>query len=190
MKKEFLISYLTSEGFSKKTIEAFQNTKREDFVPKEYKSQAYDNIPLPTSQCQSISQPYTIAFMLDLLNLKDSSKILEVGSGSGYVLSLINQISKNSKIYGLEIIQELVNSSSKVLSENKNIKIIQRDGNKGLEEESPFDRILVSASSQEIPKKLLEQLGQNGIMVCVVKNSILKITKEEYPGFSFVSLTK
>lgn len=133
--------------------------------------------------------------MLDLLNLKDSQKILEVGSGSSYVLALINQISKDSKIYGLEIVQNLANSSKERLSKNTNIKITQADGNLGLKQNAPFDRILVSASAREIPQKLIRQLADNGIMVCVIRNSIFKIRKEkgqikqeEFPGFVFVPL--
>ena len=135
--------------------------------------------------------------MLDLLDLKNNQKILEVGSGSGYVLALLNEISKNSNIHGIEIIKELTTSSKKILTKNKNIKITQADGNQDLKQNSPFDRILVSASAKEIPQKLLEQLKIKGVMVCVVGNSIVKIKKEknqirkiEYLGFSFVPLVK
>jgi len=195
MQKQDLITYLKTEGFPKKITDAFAKVKRELFVPEEHKKLAYENRPLPIGNNQTISQPYTIAFMLDLLDLEDNQKILEVGSGSGYVLALINEISKNSNTHGVEIIKELVNSSKKIL--NKNIKITQADGNKGLEENSPFDRILVSASAKKIPQKLLEQLKIKGVMVCVVRNSIVKIKKEknqirkiEYLGFSFVPLVE
>ena len=197
MQKQNLIAYLKEQGFSKKIIRAFNKIKREDFIPEEWRHLAYENSAIPIGNNQTISQPYTIAFMLDLLHLKDNQKILEVGSGSGYVLSLIDEISKNSEIYGVEIIQDLVNSSRKNLTKNINVKIIQGDGNLGLKEHSPFDRILVSASAKEIPQELIKQLKANGIMVCVVGNSIFKITKEEthvkkeeYPGFVFVPLVK
>jgi len=195
MKKGQLIESLKKAGFSEKIVSAFRKVRREDFVPENYKEFAYVDEPLPIGWGQTISQPYTIAFMLDLLELKDNLKILEVGSGSGYVLALINQISANSEIYGIERIRELADNSQRVLRGEKRIKVIHGNGSKGLKEEAPFDRILVSASSDKIPEELLKQLGKDGILVCVVKNSIIRIKRtlkgddiEEYPGFGFVKL--
>ena len=131
--------------------------------------------------------------MLDLLELKENIKILEVGSGSGYVLALINQISKNSKIYSIERIKELVEKSRKILDDD--IVVVCGDGSKGLKKHAPFDRILVSASAEEIPSKLIEQLKIKGVLVCPVQNSIFQIkktkegvVKKEFPGFVFVPL--
>ena len=133
--------------------------------------------------------------MLNLFNLKDNLKILEVGSGSGYVLALMNQISKNSQIYGIERIKELADNSKKLLHKNKNIHIISANGTKGLKQKAPFDRILISAASKQIPKNPLQQLAPDGTMVCVVNHSIITIKKKlkenkitKYPGFSFVPL--
>ncbi|MEK6936303.1 MAG: protein-L-isoaspartate O-methyltransferase [Nanoarchaeota archaeon] len=199
MDKNQLINHLREEGFSEKILDAFFNVKREDFIFEEYKKSAYEDIPLPIGLGQTISQPYTIAFMLGLLEIenKDNLKILEIGSGSGYVLALINEISKNSKIYGIERIKELAEKSMKVLKDYKNIKVIYGNGSKGLKEEAPFDRILVSASAEKLPENLYSQLKDNGIMVCVVENSIfqikrngLNINKKEYPGFVFVLLVE
>ena len=195
MNKQQLITSLKTQNFPTKITNAFKKIKRENFIPQEYKEYAYEDQPIPIGHSQTISQPYTIAFMLNLLNLKDYLKILEVGSGSGYVLALINQISKNSKIYGIERINELTINSKKLLSKNKNIHIISDDGTKGLKNKAPFDRILISASSKEIPKKILEQLNIEGTMICVVKHSIITIKKTikenkitEHSGFSFVPL--
>ena len=197
MNKKQLISYLREEGFSNEIISAFENIKRENFISEEYKKYAYQNEPLPIGLGQTISQPYTIAFMLGLLEIenKDNLKILEIGSGSGYVLALINEISKNSEIYGIERIKDLAESSKRVLKDKKNIEIFNSDGNKGLKEEAPFDRILISASADRMPENLYSQLKEDGIMVCVVGNSIYqikrdkdKINKKEYPGFVFVPL--
>ena len=197
MDKKQLIESLENQNFPEKIVDAFRKVRREDFVPLNYKEFAYADVPLPIGHGQTISQPYTIASMLDLLELKDNLKILEVGSGSGYVLALINRISANSEIYGVERIRELADSSKKILKGQKNIKIIVGDGSRGVREKAPFDRILVSASSEEIPKELLKQLNGNGIMVCVVGNSVIKIKRtlkgdeiEEYPGFSFVPLVR
>ncbi len=200
MKKKQLIKSLKQQRFSNKIIKAFEKIKREDFISKELKKHTYEDQPLPIGQGQTISQPYTIAFMLNLLELPESNnknnlKILEIGSGSGYVLALINEISKNSEIYGIERIKQLADKSKKVLKQYKNIKIINADGTKGLKSQAPFNRILISASADKIPQKIISQLSFKGIMVCVVKNSILQIKRElkqtkikEFPGFVFVPL--
>lgn len=204
MQKKDLIKSLKKQGFSEKIIKAFEKVKREEFIHEELKESAYEDEPLPIGQGQTISQPYTIAFMLSLLELTDNQRILEIGSGSGYVLALINEISKNSEIYGIERIKQLAENSKKILNKNKNIRIINKDGTKGLkvikgvkEGAKPLalDRILISASAKEIPQKLISQLDFGGIMVCVVKNSILQIKRElkqtkikEFPGFVFVPL--
>ncbi len=230
MNKPQLLKSLKQQGFSDKILNAFEKIKREDFIDKNLKQHAYLDKPLPISHGQTISQPYTVAFMLNLLelnNLTDKSininnlkilssykeerissnskennkildnkpKILEIGSGSGYVLALINKISKKSKIYGVERIEKLVQKSSNVLKTKKNISIICDDGSKGLKKYAPYDRILISASAEKIPSHLYSQLKSNGIMVCPVKNSIfqikrkkLRIEKKEFPGFVFVPL--
>ncbi len=227
MNKKQLIRHLKEQSFSENILNAFKKVKREDFIPEEFKESAYEDIPLPIGFGQTISQPYTIAFMLNLLELdkldkklktintqklkavkreksseRDSDnkiinniKILEIGSGSGYVLALINEISKNSKIYGVERIKELAENSKKVLKDKKNIKIICGDGSKGLKEYAPYDRILISASADKFPDDIYYQLNDNGIIVCVVGNSIyqikkkgLRLEKKEYPGFIFVPL--
>lgn len=197
MNKKELIRHLKEQDFSENILNAFSKIKREDFISKEFKESAYEDIPLPILGGQTISQPYTIAFMLTLLELYDNQTVLEVGSGSGYVLALINELSKNAKIYGIERIKELAENSKKVLKNKKNIKIFNADGIKGLKEKAPFDRILVSASSKEIPQKLLSQLKYNGVLVCVVGESIIVVKKTykenkvmEYPGFIFVPLVE
>lgn len=195
MKKENLIRNLESQKFPEQILNAFTLVEREDYIPEEFEHQAYVDTALPIGYGQTISQPYTIAFMLMHLELKDNLKILEVGSGSGYVLDLMNNISRNSEIYGIERIKDLVDKSRKVLKFKTNIKIIFGDGSKGLIEEAPFDRILVSAASEKIPEKLISQLNYGGILVAPVGNSIVSVKKtykenvvREYPGFVFVPL--
>lgn len=197
MKKEDLIKKLKSQKFSKKIIRAFEKVDRSKFISKKHKKYSYHDIALPIGKGQTISQPYTIAFMLTLLKLKNNLKILEVGSGSGYVLALVNEISKNSEIYGIERIKELTKKSKEVLKNIKNIKIINGNGSKGLPgvKGKGFDRILVSASAQEIPQNLVKQLKIRGILVAPVRNSIIIVKKypkknetKEYPGFRFVPL--
>jgi protein-L-isoaspartate(D-aspartate) O-methyltransferase len=195
MNKQELLESLKKRGFSDKITNAFEKVDRGKFIPEKYAKHSYEDIALPTIDKQTISQPYTIAFMLKILNPKDKQKILEIGSGSGYVLALLSEMCPNSKIFGIERIKKLIKYSSKRLSNYKNIKIIHKNGAQGLYEKSPFDRILVSASAEEIPLKLIEQLNDQGILVIPVGNSIIKIKKsnkktytEKYYGFSFVPL--
>ncbi|MDD5749870.1 MAG: L-isoaspartyl protein carboxyl methyltransferase [Patescibacteria group bacterium] len=196
LNKKDLLKKLKNHGFAPKIITAFDKVERRHFVLPEYEGLAYEDSALPIGQGQTISQPYTIAFMLALLEIKDRQKILEVGSGSGYVLALLKELSKNSQIFGTEIVKELTERSQVVLSKEKNIKIIHTPKSLGLAKQAPFERILVSAAASEMPQPLLKQLSDDAIMVCPINNSIVKITKQagqiadirEYPGFAFVPL--
>ncbi len=201
MKKSQLIEYLKEEGFSKKILEAFSKVKREKFVPKDLWDKAYEDRALPLGKGATISQPYTIATMLDMLNLKSSQKVLEIGSGCGYVLALMSEITgEKGEIYGIEIIKELTEKSKQNTKNYKNIKIYNRDGKKGFEEKAPFDRILISAASEEISKEILNQLKNNGVLVAPIGPKYLQdlVAIKRYqnnfkiisskPGFVFVKL--
>ena len=195
MRKKELINHLRKSGFSEITVKAFENIPRETFILPMYLSYAYDDRPLPLAEGSTISQPSTIAFMLDLLELDKGQVFLEIGSGCGYVLALVNYIVKKGKIFGLEINKGIADTSIKRLSSYSNITVVCGDGKKGLKEKAPFDRILISAACHEIPYYLLEQLNEKGIIVASVQNSIFKIIKrdseaevKEYFGFRFVPL--
>jgi protein-L-isoaspartate(D-aspartate) O-methyltransferase len=197
MEKIDLIESLRKRGFSLEIIKAFEEVKREEFILPEYRQFAYSDESLPIQGGQFISQPFAIAFMLDLLHLEDKKKILEVGSGSGYALALISRICPNSKIYGIERLKELQELSVDRLKSYGNAMIFHGDGTKGYKTQSPYDRILVSAFGEGVPTELLRQLADGGVMVIPIKDSIYKltkrdneITKEEYPGFKFVPLKK
>ncbi|MCK4552594.1 protein-L-isoaspartate O-methyltransferase [Candidatus Pacearchaeota archaeon] len=213
MNKQQLLNSLKQRGFSKEILNAFSKVKRENFIPQELKQSAYEDTALPIGEGQTISQPYTIAMMLSLLELKPKQKVLEAGSGCGYVLALISEITK-SKVYGIEIIKELADKSKQNLKDYKNIKVYHGSGAfpekasavstnliGGVDKENLgslyFDRILISAACKEIPKQLLSQLKDNGILVAPVgeyeqslvavkrvKNKF--IIKKEIPGFVFV----
>jgi protein-L-isoaspartate(D-aspartate) O-methyltransferase len=133
--------------------------------------------------------------MLNLLDIGKSQKILEVGSGSGYVLALINEIAEDAEIYGTELLFQLVEISKSALRTRGNIHIYHTPSSLGLSDKGPFDRILVSAAANRLPPELISQLADNGVIVAPVANSILKakktgndLTQEDYPGFSFVPL--
>ncbi|MBS3065696.1 protein-L-isoaspartate O-methyltransferase [Candidatus Pacearchaeota archaeon] len=196
MNKDELLASLKKKGFSAAVIDAFGKVKREDFVPQHLIGYAYEDIALPVMEGSTLSQPSTIALMLNLLNVEDNQKILEIGSGSGYVLALLSKINPNGKIYGIEILKELAIRSRIYLAEEKDVEVLIRDGSQGLKEFAPFDRIIVSASCPEVPRHLLEELREEGILVAAVKQSIFQIKKEkngetvetEFPGFVFVPL--
>jgi protein-L-isoaspartate(D-aspartate) O-methyltransferase len=199
MNKAMLLASLKVKGIPEDIIKAIEKVKRENFVQEKYIGYAYEDLPIPTEEGSSLSQPSAVAFMLSLLEPKQNQKIIEIGSGSGYVLALMSEIIKNGKIFGLEISRNLAIKSKRLLERNTNIEILNRSGTFGFPEQAPFDRILVSASCRDeyIPTRLLDQLTSDGILVCPVRQSIFrykkeqgKITKEEFPGFVFVNLVE
>jgi len=199
-----LVRDLVYQGYLKtdRIIDAFSKIRRVDFVPEELESASQANIPLPIGQGQTISQPLTVAFMLEKLEPRRGDRILDVGSGSGWTTALLSHIAgKKGKVIGMERLQDLckfaTNNISKYhLIEGGRTKIICADGAKGYINEAPYDRILVSAAAEEIPRELKKQLKIGGRLVIPVKSSIWMLEKisdndfreEEYPGFAFVPL--
>lgn len=195
MNKDELIASLRKKGFSESIVKAFEKVKREDFVPEHLIGYAYEDMALPVMDGSTLSQPSTVAFMLDLLDVKEGQKIVEIGSGSGYVLALLAEMNQSGKIYGVEILKDLAVKSMKYLESRKNVEVVIRNGSQGLPELAPYDRIIISASCPEVPRHLLSQLNDNGVLVAAVKQSIFQIKKspegiieKEYPGFVFVPL--
>jgi len=197
MERTDLLKHLEKKEYSEKVVGAFAAVDRERFVPEHMTAYAYEDISMPLSEGSTISQPSTIAFMLELLELDKSQNILEIGSGSGYVLALISSIANQGTIYGLEINTHLAVKSKEKLQDYQNIHVINKSGFQGYPEKAPFDRILVSASCTEKPTYLLDQLKPNGIMVAAVNDTIVQLKKTEteikeqvFYGFSFVPLIK
>lgn len=193
--KDRLLKSLEDQGCDKEIVEAFAKVNREKFLDPEYQNQAYEDVALPIGYGQTISQPSTLAFMLDLLQAHNKHKVLEVGCGSGYLLSLLAEMNPKLEIYGTELLKDLVNIASERLKKYDNVQIYHTPSSLGLKDKAPFDRIIVSAASDKIPNELFKQLKEGGIMVIPVNNSIYKIIKvkgkknlTEYPGFSFVPL--
>lgn len=198
MDREELIKSLRAKGFKDNIIHAFYNVKREDFLGESFQRLAYEDIALPLTNDQTISQPSTIALALSLLKLKENQKVLEIGSGCGYTLALIAEIiGEQGKAYGAEIVKELADFSVEKLKKYSNVKIYNQNGKEELEE-AQFNRILLSAAVTEIPHNILNQLADNGIIVAPIGSgflqtltSIRKITgkylvEKEIPGFMFV----
>src|SRR3990167_7800366 len=159
MDKVDLLQSLKEKKFSKNILDAFSKIPRENFVPKVVKNNAYEDTALPIGMGQTISQPYTIAVMLSELQLKKGQKVLEIGSGCGYVLALISEIiGKGGKVFGMEIVGELATKSKENLEDYKNIKVFHKSGFQGFPDKAPFDRILLSAACRDIPEALFSQL--------------------------------
>lgn len=201
-----LVENLISQGQLKNSllIEAFRNIKREDFVLSEYKEFAGQDAPLPIGEGQTISQPWTVAFVLELLEPGPGQKVLDVGSGSGWTSALLAFcVGKNGKVFAAERVSELCEFGKKNISrytfiEQGIVEIFCGDASQGLPEQAPFDRILVSAAARELPEDLKKQLKIGGRLVIPVNNSIWLVVRRaenqfeerEFYGFSFVPLIK
>ena len=208
MKKKHvqLIQYLIKTGILTQShiIDAFDIVDRGDFVlPHTVKEDIYADRPLSIWYGQTISQPSTVAFMLELLQLREGQKVLDVGSGSGWTSALLGQIvGAQGRVYGVEIIPELVIFGRRNVAQyhdDAHVSIMQAThGAYGDPTHAPFDRILVSAAAHDnIPlDDLIVQLKIDGIMVIPVRNDIVvvqklsdtKYTKKIYHGFAFVPL--
>ncbi|MFT7824703.1 MAG: protein-L-isoaspartate(D-aspartate) O-methyltransferase [Sulfurimonas sp.] len=151
-----------------KVIDTMAGVKRHLFVPAAHRYHAYRNRPLPIGYGQTISQPYMVAVMTDLLKLKDTDIVLEVGTGSGYQAAVLARIVK--KVYTMEIIEPLGLEAKERLEKlgYDNIEVLIGDGYYGLESKAPFDAVIVTAAAGQIPPPLLKQLKPEGRMVIPV----------------------
>lgn len=196
---EDLINELHKEGAIRNplVLEAMRQVKRIQFLPTDQHHRVGDNAALPIGYGQTNSQPYTVAFMLEQLEVEPGMKVLDVGCGSGWTSALLGHIvGPEGQVIGTEIIPELTHSARANTYEYKNVTIKHTEDVLGCPEHAPYDRILVSASSNSIPQALIDQLELGGIMLIPVGQSIWKLTKqsnneveqEEFPGFVFVPL--
>ena len=151
-------------------LKAMRDVDRRKFVPDKYSDVAYDDRALPIGEQQTISQPFIVAFMTESLHIEKGNKVLEVGTGSGFQTAVLTKL--GAKVSTIEINKKLFKESSKRLNDlgYNDISFHYGDGNKGIPEQSPYDRILVTAAPAEIPRDLLGQLAKNGIMVIPVGN--------------------
>ncbi len=181
-----------------RVFSAMLQVPREKFAPPKHIDIAYDDAPVPIGYGQTMSQPYTVAFMTSLLNLKGNEKVLEIGTGSGYQAAVLSKLAR--RVYTIEIIPNLAKRAERILRQlgYKNVSVKIGSGKWGWEEKAPFDAIIVTAGIREkVPKALFEQLKQGGILVAPIgrgEDKVMtrfikgkdKILKEEYGIFHFV----
>ena len=194
--------YIGKDHLDPRIIEAIGKIPRHEFVPVESRAYAYDDGPVPIGFGQTISQPFIVALMTDLLKPKPEDAVLEIGTGSGYQTAVLAKLVR--KVYSIEIISELAKSARHRLSELgfKNVEIKVGDGYYGWPEHAPYDGIIVTAAAPEIPPPLIEQLKPGGRMVIPVGQpfgyQMLKVVEKkeagdtvirEVLGVAFVPLT-
>ncbi len=204
MTNEELVEQLIKDGYLKTQliIDAFKAIDRVRFVPEEQKQFAYKNYPLPIGFGQTISQPLTVAFMLELLEPQPGEKILDIGSGSGWQTGLLAYcVGTEGKVIGIERIPELKEFAEENVGSLETIpqgmiKLLEGDGAKGFEAEAPFDKIIAAAAAHSIPTAWKEQLKVGGKIVAPIDESIHVLERKSqdefeekrYFGFSFVPL--
>lgn len=182
-----------------RVLAAMRKVPRHRFMEEALWGEAYGDYPVPIGERQTISQPYIVALMTQALELKGQEKVLEIGTGSGYQAAILAELSR--KVYSIERIRSLFLRARKIFDELKYFNIVLKvyDGTLGWPEESPFDAIIVTAASPDIPAPLLEQLAPKGRMVIPVgdrySQTLKKITRtdegfeeEDLGGVRFVSL--
>jgi protein-L-isoaspartate(D-aspartate) O-methyltransferase len=196
-------AYLHKDHLDQRVLKAMRGVPREKFVPKHLKSSAYDNRALPISDGQTISQPFIVALMTDLLQPQPDHTVLEIGTGSGYQAAVLAKLVKH--VYSLEIIAPLAETARQRLASlgYKNISVKHSDGYNGYLQHAPFDGIIVTAASPTVPEALLEQLKPGGRLVIpiglpymtqslfvVEKDARGDIHSEEILPVAFVPLTR
>ena len=183
------------ESISDRTLWAMQQVPREKFIKE--KGAGYLDTPLDIGYGQTISQPFIVAYMTDKLDIRPLHKVLEIGTGSGYQAAILAEMAYD--IYSVERIFKLSQKTEKLLRQlgYVNIKLKVGDGYKGWKENAPYDRIIVTAMSNEIPQELIKQLNVGGKMIIPYKGKLELITKtktsydqESLTGVAFVPLVK
>jgi protein-L-isoaspartate(D-aspartate) O-methyltransferase len=179
-------SYIGKGELNRKVMDAMARVPRHEFVPESRQRYAYDNRPLPIGDGQTISQPYIVALMTDLAGVNENSRVLEIGTGSGYQAAVLAEVVGH--VYTIEIIEPLGVRAAQVLKRLKydNITTLVGDGFHGWAEHAPFDAILVTAAPEDIPAPLLEQLKPGGRLVIPVGSTYgpqsLKVVEKDADG--------
>src|SRR5579864_8851896 len=169
LRHQLVDSQLRQRGIAdERVLAAMERVPRHEFAPERYREQAYEDHPLPIGEGQTISQPYIVAIMLDALKLSRTDKVLEIGTGSGYVTALLAELTAG--VISIERHESLAESARALLAAlgYSNLKVVTGDGTQGFLESAPYDAIVVSAAAAEIPPALIGQLGEGGRMIIPV----------------------
>ena len=192
LKMRFLFSLRKAGVVDKKVLDAMERVDRKNFVNGVFSEKSYDDTPLPIACGQTISQPTVVGLMTQALQVTSRDKVLEVGTGSGYQAAILSLLAR--RVYTVERHSLLVNNASKVFQKLNisNITTICADGGYGLEQQAPFDRIIVTAASDDPPASLVSQLKIGGIMIIPVGQSdniqnLIKIAKTD-GGYEYKDL--
>ncbi len=198
VRKIRLILELRESGISSSDVlSALEIIPREEFIPENYRNQAYENIALPIGNNQTISQPYVVAKMTELLEIKNSHKVLEIGTGSGYQCAILSKLAR--RVYTIERIKDLHEKSLKIFHQLKLTNIVSKyeDGNNGWIEQIPFDRIIFTAATNNISDRMFSHIKEDGIIVSPIirdnrqviikyKKKNNKLISEEFDEVLFV----
>ena len=179
VKKIRLILELRESGISDANIlSAIEKIPREKFIPENFRNQAYDNIALPIGDSQTISQPFVVAKMTQILDIKINHKVLEIGTGSGYQSAILSKLCR--RVYTIERIKKLLLRAEHLFKDLGIYNIVSKyaDGNLGWKEQVPFDRIIITAATSSISKEIESQIHEGGIIVApMVENNKQIIVK-------------
>lgn len=171
LNQNMIVNQIIKRGVTNpRIIDVIKQTKRHLFVPDSLKSRAYDDCALEILPGQTISQPYIVSLMIDLLDIKETDKVLEIGTGTGWQTVILSKLSK--EVYSIDISDKLYQNAKRMIDEFncKNVVLKIGDGNYGLSEFEPYDKIIVSCATTKIPENLIKQLKPNGKMVLPVGN--------------------
>ncbi|UCS92813.1 protein-L-isoaspartate(D-aspartate) O-methyltransferase [Echinicola marina] len=198
--RKALVKTLENKGImDKKVLNAIGTIPRHFFFDSALHSHAYDDKAFPIGEGQTISQPFTVAFQTELLNVQPGDKVLEIGTGSGYQAAILYLL--GAEVHSIEYNKKLYQRTKKFLPKiGININFYQGDGSLGLPEQAPFDKIIVTAGAPVVPNSLLKQLKIGGILVIPVgdrktqkmmkfiKKTAKQVSQESYSNFAFVPL--
>jgi protein-L-isoaspartate(D-aspartate) O-methyltransferase len=168
-RRRMVESQLRLRGIAdQRVLEAMVRVPRHEFAPERYRDQSYEDHPLPIGEEQTISQPYIVALMLEALALSPADRVLEVGTGSGYVTALLAELA--AQVFSVERHAVLADAARKLLVHlgYTNVRVMVGDGSQGFAEAAPYDAIIVSAAALELPQALLAQLAEGGRMIIPV----------------------
>ncbi len=179
VEKERLIQRLIDAGYlsSPKVIQAMNEVPRELFIPKKEQRYAYADTPLEIGHGQTISAPHMVAIMAEALDIKEESKALEIGTGTGYHAAIIARIAKKGHVYTVERVKELIKKAKENMEtlHTKNVTIVEGDGSLGLSKYAPYDRIYATCAAPSISPFLLGQLAKYGKMLIPVGRTFCRL---------------